>query len=584
MNYKQLMKPHLIILLMILLSACGKASKTKHPTIIEQVYKNPIISADFSDPDVIRVENDYYMTASSFNMVPGLPILHSKDLVNWKLIGHGIQHLPDALFSYKNRNKDQLDYNVPRLGKGVYAPAIRYHNGYFWIFWGDPDAGVYQIKTKNPAGTWSKPVLIKEASGWIDPSPIWDKKTGKAYLAHAHAASRRGINERIDVWEMNWEGTALIGEPVTVFDAKDSKNFPTDKYQSVIEGTKFMKRGEWFYILCPAGGVEFGWQTALRSKSPKGPYEIKTICETGNTGINGPHQGGLVESHTGEWWFIHFQSVGTLGRIVRLEPAHWTDNDWPVVGIDPDNDGIGNPVESYTFPHPAVPFKLQNSDDFSSKTLGLQWQWPANPQKNWYKLEKGKLVLPALFSANQELERVPQVLTQMFPNFNFSATVKMNASNYKGIRTGLTSLGRKSFDIGVEEIKDTMKVSMRFGLQTLGAKTVTGTDFWLRLDTQGTLPKPLKYRTRRSKEEKETHKATLQDYQLKKLDRYGNGIIYGQFLFSTNGEDFSKLGPEFEVRSGAWIGARIGLYCVQKDTSALQQRAVNFDEITFTQY
>ncbi len=580
MKYHQLLSPHFILLIMILFSSCGKASKKQDIITANQVYENPIVTADFSDPDVIRVGKDYYMTASSFNMVPGLPILHSKDLVNWKLIGHGIQKLPDALFEYKNRSKDQLDYNLPRLGKGVYAPAIRYHDGYFWIFWGDPDAGVYQVKTKNPAGEWSKPVLVKEASGWIDPSPIWDEQTGKAYLAHAHAASRRGINERIDVWEMNREGTKLIGEPVTVFDAKDSKKFPTRKHQSIIEGTKFMKRGEWFYILCPAGGVEFGWQTALRSKAPKGPYEIRTICEPGDTGINGPHQGGLVESHTGKWWFVHFQSVGTLGRIVRLEPAHWTNSGWPVIGNDTDNDGIGNPVKTHTYPHPAVPFELQTSDDFSSEILGLQWQWPANPQKNWYKLENGNLVLPALFSANQELESVPQVLTQMFPDFNFSATTKMSTSDYSGIRAGLTSLGRKSFDIGIEEIKGIKTVSVRFGLQKLSSTTVSGTDFWLRLDTKGKLPAPLKYRARLSKEEKEIRKATLQDYQLKSLDRYSNGIIHGQFSFSTNGKDFTKLGPEFEVRAGAWIGARIGLYCVQKDTDK-PIGFINFDQITF---
>ncbi|WP_158655314.1 glycoside hydrolase family 43 protein [Flavivirga eckloniae] len=567
-------------MILLFVSACKKATKAEHTETSYSTYKNPIITADFSDPDVIRVGKDYYMTASSFNMVPGLPILHSKDLVNWKLIGHGIQQIPDAFFSYKNRSQDQLDYNVPRLGKGVFAPSIRYHDGYFWIFWGDPDAGIYQIKTKNPAGKWSKPVLVKRVSGWIDPSPIWDENTGKAYLAHAHAASRSGINGRIDVWEMNWEGTGLIGDPVTVFDAKDSEKFPADKYHSVIEGTKFIKRGEWFYILCPAGGVEFGWQTALRSKTPKGPYEIRTICETGDTGINGPHQGGLVKSHTGEWWFIHFQSVGTLGRIVRLEPAHWTENDWPVIGVDKNNNGIGTPVKTYQNPLPVVPYKLQTSDDFNGETLGLQWQWLANPKEHWYSIKNGKLTLPALFTNDKSLEHIPHVLTQMFPAFSFSATVKMKTSDYDGIRAGLAALGRKSFDIGVEKKQDTTKVSVRFGTRTLSSEMTTGTEFWLRLNTNGELPTPLKYRTRPTKEEMEILKKTLQDYELLDVDHYANGIILGQFSFSTNGKDFTKLGPEFEVRSGAWIGARIGLYCLQKDISNAPG-LTKFDQIKF---
>jgi beta-xylosidase len=179
------------------------------------------------------------------------------------------------------------------------------------------------VKTKDPAGDWSDPVLVYPASGIIDPSPLWDETTGRAWLSFAYARSRSGKNAIIDVIEMSWDGTELIGDPVTVFDARDSINFPADRFHSVIEGTKFMKHNGWYYILCPAGGVETGWQTAMRAKDPLGPYEIRTVMEMGTTNINGPHQGGLVESYTGDWWFVHFQSTGTLGRIVRLQPAYW---------------------------------------------------------------------------------------------------------------------------------------------------------------------------------------------------------------------------------------------------------------------
>ena len=124
-------------------------------------YTNPILYADYSDPDVIRVGKDYYMTASSFNCVPGLPILHSKDLVNWQIVNYALeQQIPEAVF------------NIPQHSKGVWAPAIRYHKGEFYIYWGDPDFGVYMVKTKDIYGKWSKPILVMEGKGIIDPCPF----------------------------------------------------------------------------------------------------------------------------------------------------------------------------------------------------------------------------------------------------------------------------------------------------------------------------------------------------------------------------------------------------------------------------
>src|SRR6185437_12087619 len=138
-------------------------------------YKNPILNADYSDPDAIRVGDDFYLVSSSFEDVPGLPILHSKDLVNWTIIGHGLQRLiPEKHFS------------IPRHGDGVWAPAIRYHKGEFYIYYPDPDYGIYLIKSKDPAGKWSEPVFVQEGKGLIDPCPLWDDE-GKVYLVHAFA-------------------------------------------------------------------------------------------------------------------------------------------------------------------------------------------------------------------------------------------------------------------------------------------------------------------------------------------------------------------------------------------------------------
>jgi beta-xylosidase len=194
-------------------------------------FKNPVINADYSDPDAVRVGDDYYMIASSFDAVPCIPILHSKDLVNWTIIGHALKHQPP----YEVFNKTQH-------GNGVWAPAIRYHNDEFYIYYPDPDFGIYLIKAKNISGPWSEPHLVEAGKGLIDPCPLWDDD-GKAYLTHAYAGSRAGVKSIIVVKEMSKEGNKIIGDAVLVFDGHTQD--PT------AEGPKFYKRNGYYYILRP---------------------------------------------------------------------------------------------------------------------------------------------------------------------------------------------------------------------------------------------------------------------------------------------------------------------------------------------
>ncbi len=515
----------------------------------QNLYENPIIKADFSDPDVIRVGDDYYMTASSFNFVPGLPMLHSKDLVNWTIIGYGIQKLPDAFYAYRSRLENELHYNLPRLGMGVYAPCLRYHEGFFWIFWTDPDAGVYQIKAKNPKGPWSEPFLVKKVQGWIDPAPLWDKTTGKAWLAHAYAHSRTGIKSKIVVAEMNWAGTEIISEDKVVFDAGDKKKYPADRNHFMIEGPKFMMRNGYYYLLCPAGGPPTGWQTALRAKHPQGPYEIRTICETGNTNINGPHQGGLVDTPSGEWWFLNFQSVNVLGRIIWLQPAKW-ENDWPVVGLDHNNDGIGNPVMEYTKPNIKTVGKvdqIQLSDEFNGKQIGKQWQWTANVWKDYCFIGKGKLYIKPYQSADMNLVNAPNIITQMFPDFNFRATAKVKIQSKKGlIRGGLSVMGYECYDIGILKNGDTNQLSVRLKGEQDTLISVPKSELFLRLDAKGQLPLPL---------------------SLSNLDDKYSGDVYCQFSYSLDGQKYFPLGKQFKASPGIWTGARLGLFCLEKEKS-----------------
>jgi beta-xylosidase len=374
-------------------------------------YKNPIIHADYSDPDVIRVGDDYFMTASSFQCMPGLPILHSKDLVNWRIVNYALTKQIPADF-----------FDKPQHGYGVWAPSIRYHNGEFYIYWGDPDHGIFMVKAKDPLGKWEEPVLVREGRGLIDPCPLWDDN-GNAYLIHAWAASRAGVNSLLTVYKMNAEGTRLLDDGKNVYSGHD--------YNHTTEGPKLLKREGYYYIMAPAGGVATGWQLVLRSRDIYGPYEEKIVMDQGGTAINGPHQGGYIETQKGEPWFIHFQDMGAYGRVLHLQPVKWVDG-WPVMGIDKDGDGKGEPVLTYKKPNVGSVYPVNTpaeSDEFNTDTLGMQWQWQANPKVMWSALLRGKgflrLFAYPLPKDAINLWPVPSLLLQKFPAPDFIATTKI---------------------------------------------------------------------------------------------------------------------------------------------------------------
>ncbi len=284
-------------------------------------YRNPVLAGDWSDPDVVRVGDDYYLTVSSFGRVPGLPLLHSRDLVNWTLTGHALErpaHPEDA--------EEGQEAAEPRHDGGVWAPSIRHSGGRFWIFWGDPDVGIHQINAEDIRGPWTEPHLVKAGKGLIDPCPLWDEESGRAYLVHAWAKSRSGVKNRLTGHRMSLDGRTLLDEGEVIVDADLIPGWFT------LEGPKLYRHDGWFWIFAPAGGVETGWQGALRSREFFGPYEERVVLEQGRTEVNGPHQGGWVRTGAGEDWFLHFQSRGAYGRVVHLQPMRWDDAGWPVMG------------------------------------------------------------------------------------------------------------------------------------------------------------------------------------------------------------------------------------------------------------
>ncbi len=481
-------------------------------------YKNPVIDADYSDPDLCKAGDDFYMTSSSFNSVPALPILHSKDLVNWEIINYAIPEFPDNY------------YDTPQHGNGVWAPCIRYHEGIFYIYWGDPDRGIYMVQTKDPRSEWSAPVLVKKAAGNIDSSPLWDDD-GRVYLVHAFAHSRAGVNSILQVVEISKDGSQTIDKGRIVFDGH--KDHPT------IEGPKFYKRNGYYYIFAPAGGVPTGWQLILRSKNIYGPYEEKIVLAQGNTPINGPHQGGWVELDNGENWFVHFQDKEAYGRVVHLQPVKWID-DWPIMGNDKDGDGTGEPYLVHKKPNlpKQKPHTPVDTDEFKSETPGLQWQWNATPKAGFYSLKSNpgqiKLNTQPIPEKSLNLWMSPNLMLQKFPTEVFSNTVKMDVSHLKdGEESGLIVFGLDYASVVVKRSGDNFLIEQRVCMKA-----------------------------DQNKPEKVNAKVEVKNSNVWLKLQVGKGGKVN-FSHSSDGKNFVRIGEEFTARQGKWVGAKTGMYAVR---------------------
>lgn len=397
-------------------------------------YSNPVLNADWPDPDVIEVDGTYYLVASSFSRVPGLPILKSHNLVDWEHVGHALERLhPHGHFSQV------------RPGSGVWAPSLRYHNGRFWIFYPDPDQGIFVVSAECAEGPWSPPHLLYAGKGIIDPCPLWDDD-GRAYLVHGWAFSRSGIRNRLTVHEMAPDATHLLDDGRTVINGDALPGYTT------LEGPKFYKHGGWYWIFAPAGGVAEGWQSVFRSASVFGPYEDRIVLEQGNSPVNGPHQGAWVRTPAGEDWFLHFQDRGAYGRVVHLQPMTWSSG-WPVIGRPSPGADIGTPVSEHPYPagtHP-LPVSPPGSDDFLSRELGRQWHWQANPTPKWLTLPgDGTAILHPVPGNADDLRTVPNVLGQVLPGIPSVFTTTVGVGDVPvGTRAGVVVLGLHYAWLGV---------------------------------------------------------------------------------------------------------------------------------------
>ena len=559
-NKRLFMKHSLLIILLACTSLGVLAQENNYvsevwcPDLGNGKYKNPVLYADYSDPDAIRVGDDYYLTSSSFGCLPGLQILHSKDLVNWHILGAAI---PTTVPPVETPER-------PEHGNRVWAPSIRFHNGTYYIFWGDPDQGVFVVRAAHPEGPWSEPLLIKEGKGLIDACPLWDDD-GRVYLVHAYAGSRAQLKSVIAICELDSACTRALTPSRIVFDGHEE--------HETCEGPKFYKRNGYYYIFHPAGGVPTGWQVVQRSKNVYGPYEWRTVLAQGKSNVNGPHQGAWVTTQTGEDWFLHFQDVGAYGRLVHLQPMTWNE-DWPVMGVDKDGDGCGEPVQTYRKPNVGATYPRctpQESDDFDHFTLQPQWQWQANINEKWawYAGDKGfvRLYSYPVPADYKNLWDVANILLQKSPAPHFTATMKLTFTpdkRYIGERTGLLVMGLDYAGLILEKSDNGIHL-----MQVSCKEAKLGTPEALHATVQLTdMPASEAAKVAKATDTDRTTvwlRARFTDTgkKIQKSEGSHDQMILCHFSYSLDGKKYQPLGEPFQVREGQWIGAKVGTFCTR---------------------
>lgn len=502
-------------------------------------YQNPILYTDYSDPDAIRVGEDYFMVASSFSNAPAIPVLHSKDLVNWKVVNYVLDAIPEQR------------YEKPTHGCGVWAPAIRYHEGTYYVCFPMPDEGIYMSTTKDPFGTWSQPINIRPGSGWIDPCPFWDED-GNAYLVAGVAKSRIGYKSVLHMVRMKPDGSGIFGEEVRIFDGNLND-------QETIEGPKMYKRNGYYYIFAPAGGVKTGWQTVLRSKEIWGPYEYRVVMRQGDTMVNGPHQGAWVDTVTGEDWFLHFQDVYAAGRITHLQPMTWR-KDWPIIGTLKEGADYGEPVSVYKKPNVGRTYEItapEESDEFDQVTLGLQWQWNANYKKEWYRMnrENKTLELRAVPSNGvKEISELPNLLLQKWPAPEFLCDMKMNVRNLcAGDSAGMVSMGITFGGLMIHKNTNGYYLASAKGHQEFNGQVVTSTQEEEQVIELTQEEIYFRYEVKRVGERAKAETAHAPQEEI-------------SMYYSLDGIDYKKS-LTILAEAGRWVGVKHGMVCVTQGDS-----------------
>ena len=466
-------------------------------------YKNPLIAADFPDPDVIRVDDTYYMVSTTMHHFPGATILKSKDLVNW-------EYCAQPLIQLSTSDRYQLLNGQNAYAAGMWACSMAYHEGTFYILINGNDAGGWLLTTTDPEGKWQMKQLSRS---YYDPGMLFDN--GKVYVACG--------NTEIKVCELD-ENFNFIQEK-TVFKATE-----------MLEGCHFYKKNGYYYIYATYGGWPSG-QTVLRSKEVFGSYEEKMLIEKYIGGKpNTVHQGALFNTPEGKWWTIMQEDLGALGRMPNLQPVKWV-NDWPVVG----NKGI--PYVSYTKPVTGMSYPriaMPTNDIFRSYPLGMQWQWNHHPDNGaWSLFERPGWMRLHTSGITERLTQARNMLTQRIFAFSdrpSNGTIRMDVRNlHEGDVAGICIFQDPYAMLSVQ-VKDGKKqiVWKQDTLHTVSNFSSSEQCLDVQIDSVVYLRASVNYSSSKT-----------------------------QFYYSLDNRTYQPIGGEttLSFNLSVFVGARFGLYC-----------------------
>ena len=489
-------------------------------------FINPVLPGDFSDLDAIRVGDDFYAISSTMQYSPGMEILHSRNLIDWQIVGHVVSDLAalDPELGWDRMNRD---------GRGIWAGSIRYHAGRFWVYFGTPDGGIYMASASRPKGPWSPVKRVIAASGGDDPCPFWDDD-GKGYLvATRFSADEDGQKYRIHLFSMT-AGNDFVAE--------DSDRILHQSRGS--EANKLYKVGgmylHYFSEVRPEGRVAM----MERSRSLSGPWEIRQLNHVHGAVDKEPNQGGLIQLKDGRWWFLTHQGRGDWeGRAGVLLPVTWIDG-WPVIGR-PGPDGIGEMVWGGDRPIPAKSkSELFASDSLRERSLIPAWEWRYQPRPDAWSFTGRGLRMQALLplAGKGGFAGVRNVLTQRSARAaKAEVTVKMDLGGLvDGEEAGLAHFARENCRLAVAQIGGVRKVlRIDQGNETAGP-VVTTTRVWLR--------------------------STWSEEGM------------ARFSYSLDGSAFTEIGSSCRLSWGSYRGDRIGLYTWN---SKMEQGHVDFSDFRY---
>ena len=444
--------PVTLAVLLLALSACALGQKRCSDNG-DGTFTNPVIAADFPDPDVILVDSTYYMVTTTMFTFPGVPILKSHDLVNWEYCCNAVPRF-DFSPCYDLAG-------CSRYGHGQWATSLKYHNGKFYLLFITLDEGGFLCTAAKPEGPWQIRELPR---GFYDPGLFFDED-GRMYVAHGY--------NKIYVTELD-ANFAARGSDSLVY---------TGDIRGGLEGTHVYKTNGYYYLYCTYGGLD-GFQVALRSKSIYGPYEQKVVIRDTTHGVNyGIHQGALIKTRTGEWWTMLFVDNGPLGRFPSLQPVTW-ENGWPMVGVN------GKAIVTFRKPNVGKEYPmttLPTSDEFEGAELGMQWSWNHNPDpEKWSLTDRPGYLRLKTASVVDSLPKARNTLTQRILAYYSDTLASVGAAKMDirylkdGDIAGLAIFQDPYAFIGVKRINGKNFVVMVNNGKTIDSSAVTGSTIYLR--------------------------------------------------------------------------------------------------------